>query len=181
MTFQGVQPALPDWYFGSPLVAAQCQMGGGVSMHVSDADGNAVLAAAAALSSEAFWQQVIPSVKPPIVEAVELAVREYDPNSIRPIAPPGANILLLDPTYPDGYDQILRRSVAVCQDSRAFFLLVAWGMANWPLYATLTDLAVQFERASFSDETRTYEVFLCPFGESHDLSELAIAAVAGWE
>jgi hypothetical protein len=179
--FLSVQPGLPDWYFGSPLIAARCLIGRSASMHVSDHDGDALVSAAAALSSEEFWRQILPDVQRPVVQGLRLDVRDYDPNSLDPIAPPGVNVLLLDPTYSKGYRDILRRSVAACRASSALFLLLAWGLESWHLGAALADLDIRPNGVRFSEAGRCYELLLCPIGESHDMIDVAAGAVAGWE
>ena len=130
--FRAAEPAIDEWYFGSPVVAVRALSGTRVSLLLSDRDSNAVRSTEAAFNPD-FWSREIPSVAPPFAADVRTQVTEFDLRRLSLAVPPTANILLLDPTYSVGYHAALRETIRVCRDSEAAVLLLAWGTRAWRL------------------------------------------------
>src|SRR6266851_527626 len=134
------------------------------SLHVSDRDQNAVRSTKTALASADFWSREIPGVVPPRAAELRAEVAEFDPRRLALVIPPAANIVLLDPTYRDGYQDALRGTIRVCRRSGAAILLLAWGMRSWGLAGVFDGEAVTHWTDSFADGRNTYELVRARFG-----------------
>jgi hypothetical protein len=176
--FRAAQPALPNWYFGSPLVAARALSKCQASLHLSDADADAVRSTRNAFAL-AFWGQELPAVTPP--DPVELCTRvaAADLRQFDFSKPPAANVLLLDPTYPNDYQELLFEAIGACHQSRAAILLLAWGMSSWKLGEVFESAANEHWAVSLADKGATYQVLLAAFGDSK-LTDTAKAVASGW-
>jgi hypothetical protein len=177
--FRTAQPALDEWYFGSSVVAARSLAGCAASLFVADSDPDAVRSTKTAVTSADFWSREIPGVTPPRAAEVRAEVAEFDPCRLALVAPPGANIVLLDPTYRSGYPKALQGTIHVCRNSGAAILLLAWGMQSWALAAVLEREAVPHWTAAFADAGNAYEIVLAGFGDGR-LAEIAANATSEW-
>ncbi len=183
-TFRRYQIGLPQWYMGSPLIAAAALAGSNrSSLTLSDNDGDAVVTLAGALASPLLEKQVAPELPHWRCEAaISVAVGQYEPARL-PLRAGGdaANVVLLDPTHDNYYSELITQSVHVCRDSGTNVLMLAWGLEDWRLVATVRSQMAEPLVAGFEDSGGCYQVVLMPFGPSEpELRGIAAAACGRW-
>jgi hypothetical protein len=184
-TFRRIQPALPNWYVGSPLVAAAALADhSDAELVLSDRDGDAVVSLAGGLSADSLVEQGTPELaRWRSATRTTLAIREFVPAAIELRGEPSSvNVVLLDPTYSESYDRILTDTARTCRDFHGTTLLIAWGLSGWRIGDALATggggvpVGLRYE-----DDTRSYEVALAIYGlERETLGEVVRAVSVGW-
>ncbi len=88
-------------------------------------------------------------------------------------------MVLLDPTYRDGYADALQETIRFCRNSGAAVLLLTWGMRSWGLAGVFECDAVTEWTARITNSGNTYEMVMAGFGDTR-LAEIAANAASGW-
>lgn len=174
------QQFLNGYYLGSPLIASTIlgSAGKGYSLRLSDGDEAAVTRLRQVL------QGLEPAFKPANAPAnLEILTERFNGSNLRDMlnqAENCVNIVLLDPTFSDGYLRIIQDSLATCAISQANTILMCWGLKQWDYPQQLVGRA---DLANCEYLTGRYAsvVYVCCFGTlKADLDTASHIATSGW-
>jgi len=170
--FERYQPGLPEWYEGSPLVAARALSAhSDASLILSDADPDAISTLQSIeVEHYPYWARV----------PKRMAVTAHQPEGVDLLMGRHAlNVLLLDPTYPDGYASTLRRSYAACVRADVNALLLAWGLLAWRMDPEIAGDGTC--TVTLCDEGQAYQMLAAAIGpRAVTLHTIAETVASGW-
>lgn len=90
------------------------------------------------------------------------------------------NIVLLDPTFQDGYLEIISKSLLVCANSQANSVLCCWGLKHWDYPHQLVCRA-DVASCEYLGKRYCSVVYICCFGKlKADLDAASRKATEGW-